>query len=169
LLNLKKLLAIFAVAASIFVAAGCSSNQATVQDQSGVQTGVDQSQKAQPTDLSELQAQPQQPAQQPQSAGYQNIDAAQAKQLIDGKSVQLIDVREEDEFRMGYIAGAKLIPLGQLTSRIGEIDKTKPVLVYCASGARSAEAAQVLVASGYTKVYNLAAGVEGWTYGLTQN
>ncbi|NCO66356.1 MAG: rhodanese-like domain-containing protein [Candidatus Aquicultor secundus] len=119
--------------------------------------------------MSELQAQPQQPAQQPQAAGYQNIDAAQAKQLIDGKSVQLIDVREEDEFRMGYIAGAKLIPLGQLTSRIGEIDKTKPVLVYCASGARSAEAAQVLVASGYTKVYNLAAGVEGWTYGLTQN
>ncbi|MHB8840681.1 MAG: rhodanese-like domain-containing protein [Candidatus Aquicultor sp.] len=166
MLNFRKLLAIFAVAASIFVAAGCSSNQATVQDQGGVQTGVDQSQNGQPTDLSDLQTQP---AQQSQAASYQNIDAAQAKQLIDAKSVQLIDVREEDEFRMGYIAGAKLIPLGQLTSRIGEIDKTKPVLVYCATGARSAEAAQVLVASGYTKVYNLASGVDGWTYGLTQN
>ncbi len=169
MLNFRKLLAIFAVAASIFAAAGCSSNQATVQDQTGVQSSAGQSQKGQQTDLSDLQTKPQQSAQPSQAATYQNIDAAQAKQLIDAKSVQLIDVREEDEFRMGHIAGAKLISLGQLSSRIAEIEKTKPVLVYCASGARSAEAAQVLVSSGYTKVYNLASGVEGWTYGLTQN
>lgn len=166
MLNLKKLLAIFAVAVSILVAAGCSSNQSAVQDQSGVQTGADQFQQAQPAGQPSAESQP---AQQAPSGGYQTIDAAQAKQLIDGKTVQLIDVREEDEYKMGHIAGSKLIPLGQLTARIGEIDKTKPVLVYCASGARSAEAAQVLTSSGYSTVYNLANGVEDWTYGLTQN
>ncbi len=156
--SLKRLLTPAVVAASIFLVAGCSSNQATTQDQIDTQQGYNQ----------QTQPPASQPTQQSQSS-YQNVSAAQAKQLIDSdKTLQLIDVREESEYNEGHIAGAKLIPIGEFASRIGEIDKTKPVLVYCLSGPRSAEAAQVLAQSGYTKVYNLTNGVSDWTYGLAK-
>jgi rhodanese-related sulfurtransferase len=51
---------------------------------------------------------------------------------------------------------------------MGEIDKTRPVFLYCAVGSRSAEAAQVLVQSGYSKVYALANGLAEWPYEIVK-
>ena len=78
--------------------------------------------------------------------------------------VQIVDVREPGEFdgSLGHISGAKLIPLGNLTGRISEIDKEKPAVLVCRSGARSAQATVLLKNAGYPKVANLAGGMLRW-------
>jgi glyoxylase-like metal-dependent hydrolase (beta-lactamase superfamily II) len=78
--------------------------------------------------------------------------------------VQILDVREPDEFSgsLGHIAGAKLIPLGSLTGRFIEIEKEKPVVAVCRSGARSAQATVLLRNAGFGKVANLAGGMLRW-------
>lgn len=100
---------------------------------------------------------------------FTDLDAAQAKKIIDtDKDLQIIDVREQFEFSAGHLPNAKLISVSQLESRIGEIDKTKPVLLYCASGARSSGAAQFLARSGYDKIYNLRYGIMRWNYEIVK-
>jgi glyoxylase-like metal-dependent hydrolase (beta-lactamase superfamily II)/rhodanese-related sulfurtransferase len=78
--------------------------------------------------------------------------------------VQILDVREPDEFSgaLGHIAGAKLIPLGSLTGRFMEIEKARPVVAVCRSGARSAQATVLLRNAGFGKVANLAGGMLRW-------
>lgn len=66
----------------------------------------------------------------------------------------IVDVRTPEEFRQGSYPGAVNIPLQVLRQRLGEIDRSRPVVVFCASGGRSAVAAQVLTAAGYTDVSN---------------
>lgn len=80
------------------------------------------------------------------------------------RAVQIVDVREPDEFGgpMGRIAGAKLIPLGELGRRAGELDKTRPVVAVCRAGGRSAQATNILGALGFAKVANLAGGMLRW-------
>ena len=78
--------------------------------------------------------------------------------------VQVVDVREPDEFSgaLGHVPGAKLIPLGTLLQRQGEIAKDKPVVIVCRSGARSAQATVLLKNAGYAKVANLSGGMLRW-------
>lgn len=66
----------------------------------------------------------------------------------------VVDVRSPEEFADGAYPGALNIPVQELGRRAGEIPKDRPVVVYCASGARSAFAARVLKASGWTDVVN---------------
>ena len=79
-------------------------------------------------------------------------------------SAQVVDVREPDEFTgaLGHIAGAKLIPLGSLNQRYAEIEKDRPVVLVCRSGARSAQATVMLRGAGYAKAANLAGGMLRW-------
>lgn len=81
-----------------------------------------------------------------------------------GPDVQVIDVREPDEFDgpMGHIRGARPIPLGQLRERAGELSTARPVVVACRSGARSAQACVMLSKAGFEKVANLAGGMLRW-------
>ena len=72
----------------------------------------------------------------------------QAK-LTNGDSPFLLDVRQPEEFRMGHIRGAKLIPLGQLARRIQEVPKGREVVCICATGHRSVPAVRRLQAAGY--------------------
>jgi rhodanese-related sulfurtransferase len=74
----------------------------------------------------------------------------------------VIDVREPWEFMMGHIPGATLVPLGQLATRVHELDADRPVAVVCASGSRSLSAAALLGQKGFRKVYNLVDGMHGW-------
>jgi phage shock protein E len=72
----------------------------------------------------------------------------------------IIDVRSPDEFSEGAYPGAKNIPVNSLPNRLAEVGpKDKPVVVYCASGGRSAVAQQILKATGFTDVTN-AGGLE---------
>ena len=66
----------------------------------------------------------------------------------------VVDVRTPEEFADGAYPGALNIPVNELGSRAGEIPKGKPVVLYCASGARSAFAARVLKANGWADVVN---------------
>jgi rhodanese-related sulfurtransferase/rubrerythrin len=79
---------------------------------------------------------------------------------------QLIDVRQPSEYRQEHIPGAALIPLGELDWRLYELDRGKPVFIYCTSGVRSQAAASVLVRAGFAEVYNLEGGMDAWQ-GLT--
>jgi glyoxylase-like metal-dependent hydrolase (beta-lactamase superfamily II)/rhodanese-related sulfurtransferase len=79
-------------------------------------------------------------------------------------SVQLIDVREADEYSgpLGHINGARLIPLAQLERRSAELDRERPIITVCRSGARSAQAAVLLQKAGFSAVANLAGGMLRW-------
>ncbi len=81
-----------------------------------------------------------------------------------GQEVQIIDVREADEYDgpLGRIAGAVLLPLGELEARAGELSKDRPVVTVCRSGARSAQAAVILKRAGFDNVANLAGGMLRW-------
>jgi glyoxylase-like metal-dependent hydrolase (beta-lactamase superfamily II)/rhodanese-related sulfurtransferase len=78
--------------------------------------------------------------------------------------VQVVDVREPDEFNgaLGHVAGAKLMPLGFLSKHLDSLRKEKPIVVVCRSGARSAQATQVLAKAGFDKVANLSGGMLRW-------
>ena len=62
---------------------------------------------------------------------------------------QILDVREDFEVTQGMIPGALHIPMGQLGSRLGELDKDRPIIVVCRSGNRSAAVADALTQTGY--------------------
>jgi rhodanese-related sulfurtransferase len=92
-----------------------------------------------------------------------NVDSKQAKGILAQKgNMFLVDVRTPDEYRQAHLRGAVSIPLNDLKSRLGEIPKNRPVLVYCAVGARSAPAAGFLAMKGYQEVYHLTDGLVGW-------
>lgn len=92
------------------------------------------------------------------------IDVERAKTLIDARDAAVIDIREQDEIEQGIIPAAVTIPRGYLESRIETAvpDKSTPVVVYCAGGARSAFAVQSLELLGYTEVVSLAGGFNAW-------
>jgi len=77
---------------------------------------------------------------------------------------RVVDVREPWEYRQGHVPGAVLIPLGQLSSRISELDPERPVAVICASGNRSQSAAALLGQKGFKTVYNVSGGTGAWQY-----
>ncbi len=76
----------------------------------------------------------------------------------------LIDVRRDDEYygELGHVAGAKLITLDTLDTRLGEIPKDKEVVFICRSGGRSGRAAYFARENGYTQVYNMKGGMLLW-------
>jgi rhodanese-related sulfurtransferase len=74
----------------------------------------------------------------------------------------LLDVRTPEEFATGHIAGAVNIPLDALESRLSEVSKDQPVVVYCRSGNRSAQAADLLESAGYDNIRDLG-GIAAWT------
>ncbi|MFW2381071.1 MAG: rhodanese-like domain-containing protein [Acidimicrobiales bacterium] len=76
-----------------------------------------------------------------------------------GAEGQLVDVREPLEVANGTIPGAINIPLGELPSRLGELDRNRPVVLLCRSGGRSTQAARFLTANGFPEVVNLSGGM----------
>ena len=96
--------------------------------------------------------------------GIKEVDPVAALQLINHKSALVLDVREDDEYKTGHVLGAKLIPLGKLKGRVGELEKYKdqPIVVVCRSGSRSASACVMLGKQGFNQAHNLAGGVMAW-------
>jgi rhodanese-related sulfurtransferase len=82
-----------------------------------------------------------------------------AAAVHDGASV--IDVREADEYVTGHVPGAALIPMGELPGRVGELDRTRPVYVICASGNRSSAMAAFLRQTGLD-ARNVTGGTAAW-------
>jgi len=91
----------------------------------------------------------------------------EAKELLDNDTegeIQLLDVRQPREYESGHIPGAKLIPLGELEHRYGELDQDKKIIPYCRSGHRSMAASSLLCGLGFSNVYNLSGGIRTWDY-----
>jgi glyoxylase-like metal-dependent hydrolase (beta-lactamase superfamily II)/rhodanese-related sulfurtransferase len=76
----------------------------------------------------------------------------------------VVDVREPWEYQQGHVPGAVLMPLGQLSKRIRELNPDHPVAVICASGSRSQSAAAMLGQKGFKTVYNVVGGTGAWMY-----
>jgi sulfur-carrier protein adenylyltransferase/sulfurtransferase len=93
------------------------------------------------------------------------ITATELKQRLDaGERVALIDVREPFEWDIANLGdyGARMIPLGEVLERAGEIDRDTDTVLYCRSGSRSAGALRQLRARGYNRLLNLRGGLLAW-------
>ena len=97
------------------------------------------------------------------------ISFAQAKHLLDTEpDCLLFDVREEEEFITGHPVEAELFTLDTIDAQTAGLripSKDTPVLVYCRSGRRSFQAAQLLEEYGYEHIYDIG-GLVGWPYGM---
>lgn len=95
----------------------------------------------------------------------EEISATELKERIDrGDDVQIIDVREPNEYAYARIEGSKHIPLGQVLNRMSEIDQNRETVVHCKMGGRSARAIQALKQAGFQgKLINLRGGITAWS------
>jgi adenylyltransferase/sulfurtransferase len=80
-----------------------------------------------------------------------------------GDDLDLVDVREPNEWEIGRIEGARLAPLSSFAEALSSIDSARDVVVYCKVGARSARAVRQLQAAGFRRVWNLAGGINRWS------
>ena len=95
-------------------------------------------------------------------AQINKITASEAeKKLAQKPKPLMLDVRQPEEFRSGHIPGAKLIPLGELRTRMNELPKNQEILVVCQSGSRSISATHQLVSAGFDAV-NVNGGMIAW-------
>ena len=95
----------------------------------------------------------------------EEISVTDLKARLDaGDNIQLIDVRQPEEYSFAKIEGAKLIPLGEILRRMAELDTEKEVVIHCKMGGRSARAIEALQQSGYTgSLKNLKGGITAWS------
>lgn len=98
-------------------------------------------------------------------SGIPQIGVSQAVNLMNRREALVLDVRAPGEFGGGHLPRAKNIPVGELKTRAGELDKwkDKPVIVHCATGNRSHPAAKTLKGAGFTEVFELQGGIGAWT------
>lgn len=87
---------------------------------------------------------------------------ADLHRLVTDGGCQLIDVREPVEFAEERVPGARLIPLGELDQRCGELDRGSRLVVMCRGGTRGRQALEKLTARGFTTVQNLEGGILAW-------
>lgn len=98
-------------------------------------------------------------------AAIENASTESVRTLLDRSrpgGLTLLDVRMELEYKEFHLPGATLLPLPELPDRLGEIDREKPVVVYCRSGMRSAAAARLLAGAGFPRVVNMLGGAMAW-------
>jgi len=101
-------------------------------------------------------------------SSYHKISAKEAKEMMETQEVIIVDVRTQAEYNEGYIENAILIPNESISGAPSELpDKNALILIYCRSGNRSKQAADKLVALGYTKIYDFG-GIIDWPYEIVE-
>ena len=99
------------------------------------------------------------------SGELREITARELKVRLDaGDDLAILDVREVQEFELCRLAGARLIPLGELAGRLAELDSTREMVVHCRTGKRSAQAIELLEQAGFSgsRLWNLKGGIHAW-------
>ena len=100
-------------------------------------------------------------------SNFKNINSTELQNMQSDSGITLIDVRTDAEVANGIIEGAVHIPLHLVPNKLQELDSAKPVVFYCQSGGRSAQASAFLAGKGFEQVYNLKGGISAWkTEGL---
>jgi rhodanese-related sulfurtransferase len=95
-----------------------------------------------------------------QGSAAREVSRDEARKMV-ADGAQLIDVRADHEWEAGRISGATHVSLPELPERLGEIDKDRPVVVYCRGGNRSSMATAALAEAGYDAA-KLSEGIVGW-------
>jgi len=93
---------------------------------------------------------------------FTRITVEEAKEMVDRGDIQVIDVREPNEYREGHMPGAKLIPVNSVLTRIQELNHDRDIVFVCAVGQRSALACEMAAAMGLERLYNLEGGTQAW-------
>lgn len=136
----------------LILLASCSNSQEvkTTTDEVVVQTETQ----------TEAQSQPQ------EASGHQVVDAKTFHDAISEGDVVLIDARTPREYSGGHIEGSENIDFlaGDFMSHVQDLDKNETVYIYCASGRRSASAAQQMINAGFKHVVDLSGGFSRWPY-----
>ena len=103
------------------------------------------------------------------TAAYHKLSAEEAYEMMASQEVVVVDVRTREEYDVGHIENAVLVPNESIGSEMPEAlpDKEATLLIYCRSGRRSKEAAQKLLSLGYQNVYDFG-GVIDWPYELVK-
>ncbi len=98
------------------------------------------------------------------TTGFKNIDTKSFAEKMKEKEVVVLDVRTPGEYKEGHIPSAVLIDFynPDFAGQVEALDKNKTYLVYCASGKRSSNAAQMMSEKGFKEIYNLKGGFNGW-------
>jgi rhodanese-related sulfurtransferase len=94
------------------------------------------------------------------SGEAKEVSRAEARRLLD-EGAQLVDVRADHEWEAGRIGGARHIPLDELAGRTEELDRERPVILYCRGGNRSTMATEALGGAGF-EAAKLTEGIRGW-------
>ena len=97
----------------------------------------------------------------PQSGLPSEVQVQQAHDMYQ-KGALFVDVRTQQEWDQGHIAGSKLIPLDVLQSRMNELPRDKDIVVVCKSGARSKEGTTLLRQAGFTRATCMTGGIQAW-------
>jgi rhodanese-related sulfurtransferase len=99
-----------------------------------------------------------------QLSGAARIAPLEAVRLINDRDALVVDVRPAPDYKKGHLMNALNLPLARLAERVSELpkDKSRPIILYCALGGTAVEAARTLTEQGYTEVYPIRGGLEGW-------
>ena len=100
----------------------------------------------------------------PSSSQVKPINNQELVELMDNNDLQLVDVRTPEEVADGFIKGAVNIDFrsADFESKIGAMDKSKPIAVYCGAGSRSGSAGELLLELGFKDIYDLSSGFSQW-------
>ena len=98
--------------------------------------------------------------------GVKLVTPEEMQTILETEDVQLVDVRTPKEYKEGYIKSSQNIDYNSPTfdEDIKKLDKTKPVILYCKSGKRSAKCTDKLIEAGFEKIYDLEGGITEWKY-----
>ena len=96
--------------------------------------------------------------------GYGTISPEELKERLErGDPLEVIDVREQEEYEIARIEGARLLPLSRFPEWAGTLDAEAEIVFMCHHGIRSAQVCSYLAREGFTKLYNLSGGIDAWS------
>lgn len=95
---------------------------------------------------------------------FKTINPLELQQkLEDGENLQLIDVREAEEYALAKIEAAELLPLSQFNEWHDKLNPAEEIVVICHHGVRSAQVCAFLARQGFQKIWNLSGGIDAWS------
>jgi len=97
-------------------------------------------------------------------AGFESISPEELKERLErGDRLEVIDVRETEEYELARIEGARLLPLSRFPEWAGALDPDAEIVFMCHHGIRSAQVCSYLAREGFRKLYNLSGGIDAWS------